>query len=928
MVPLCERSSEALEVSLLQVTQRLVGNASNLHHADLQTLEHVTYASELRKVVFSHNEDPNSWTRQKKEVGQVADNFHEYYNYTMGTFMPGFSVSVHWKSAIFIFLLIVILWFTLFIKFIYQMDREELESDRWSKHLAAASEYLEAIDELDLQVRPDIMLVFHHPQHECKDNSSKVSAGVFEQIIDSSLDPTNLQRTSELRKVALTNALAAPLSKQDTVFGRVAQTLSMSMAGTEGPTFCEARIALMQDLYQGLIEMGLSVQVFSSFDEDKIFFSVKLSKPEVIRAYLEKQNYPLRVNKGLIPKLGISQPPNAPAPMLVYDPRTIEDLHNVGVIPTRDEAEVYQMYRVGKKTKLISRRDRIRMIYEALSKWVDLDAAVSTRFLVAWYPVHNVENIPKLKASWGNAWLLLDTSFVQPVLSIQRYFGVRVAFIFAWNGLYCKALFALLPLALVAVFFSYAQTGFWHTGGTRMMIAFNTVVIVWSRIAYNLWRREEAYFQQVWNVHEIDGDEQSLVRPSFHGTKMPATHDSNKLEKRYPERLSVLRSIVSFFVTIFFCSLVAVLIVTWYEIFEGHLTLKASILLVIQMKVFEVWWNAFTPVLTEFENHKYNATYFNSYIWKNFGFMAVNKYGAFLYLAFKLQHSKAGCPDGHCVAMLQGLLINVQFALFLASTASLMVNSYWMKFILWYEFYKYRKATDGEEPPDRPRSEEEARMPPFRKEDQINLMCRLMLSLGFVILFGGIVPIMVPLCLLLFALNLRLGAQALLDCSQRPFPHKLLGIGAWKEILLILMQVGVLFSGFMMVVNGKTFSNAPVITKLTGFMFYCIAMFVAWRVVDRIMPPTSKDTRILKRQNECVLREIHSKCRNIDVYQAMENFKSQIKRKATLGESVVQSPIIRAAWSEIRPLGANPLKQRSKSSYGGSTLLYDLQPPH
>eukprot|EP00746_Dinoflagellata_sp_MGD_P073444 gnl/MRDRNA2_/MRDRNA2_29801_c0_seq1.p1 gnl/MRDRNA2_/MRDRNA2_29801_c0~~gnl/MRDRNA2_/MRDRNA2_29801_c0_seq1.p1 ORF type:complete len:485 (+),score=60.26 gnl/MRDRNA2_/MRDRNA2_29801_c0_seq1:290-1744(+) len=472
----------------------------------------------------------------------------------------------------------------------------------------------------------------------------------------------------------------------------------------------------------------------------------------------------------------------------------------------------------------------------------------------------------------------------------------------------------VVALALVAASVSYRITDFLHTGGTLMVISFSTVIIVWSRIAWNLWEREEAYFRQVWNVHDKDEEHQQIIRPRFRGTKVVASHDSTKVEKQYPDSLSALRRIASFFVTVFFCSLVAAFIVIWYEIFQGRLTLISSILLVIQMKVFEVGWNAFTPVLTEFENHKYNQTYFDSYIWKNFGFQAVNKYGAYFYLAFKLQYSIGVCPDGNCLAMLQGLLIKIQITLFLTNIGLLIASSYWVKFTLWYEIYHYKKTHAGEDPPERPRSEEEAKMRKFKKEDQINIMCRLMLSLGFIILFGGVVPIVVPVGLLHFSLNLRLGAQVLVSYTQRPFPRKLFGIGAWKDILLLLMRVGVLFSGFMMVSNGKTFSGAPVITKLTGFMLYCCAMFVAWGIVDCIVPPTTKDAMILRRQNQCVLTEINRKCQEADDDEEAIT-KCRINRKAEIGEL----PIIRAAWSEIRPLALrslNAFDDSPQSPYG------------
>merc|ERR1712196_464228 len=114
------------------------------------------------------------------------------------------------------------------------------------------------------------------------------------------------------------------------------------------------------------------------------------------------------------------------------------------------------------------------------------------------------------------------------------YFGMRLAFIFAWNGLYCKALFALTPLALLSETCGYVLSLYEADLGLRtMVLSFGVIMIMWSRIAYNFWEREEQLLAQSWDLNR-DGHD-FLVRPSFHGEWTRRPDDRKLFHKTYSE---------------------------------------------------------------------------------------------------------------------------------------------------------------------------------------------------------------------------------------------------------------------------------------------------------------------------------------------------------------------------------------------------------
>merc|ERR1719482_1619289 len=114
-----------------------------------------------------------------------------------------------------------------------------------------------------------------------------------------------------------------------------------------------------------------------------------------------------------------------------------------------------------------------------------------------------------------------------------------------------------------------------------------------------------------------------------------------------------------------------------------------------------------------------------------------------------------------------------------------------------------------------------------------------MLSLGFVLLFGGVSPTNVVVSLAVYMIQLRGSAYALVKTMRRPMPRSGSGIGAWKAIVDMLMWGGVLFSACLCVMYASAFKGTPLVTKLSGVIFFCLVMLIVWALIDRVFPPVS-----------------------------------------------------------------------------------------
>merc|ERR1719487_305002 len=95
---------------------------------------------------------------------------------------------------------------------------------------------------------------------------------------------------------------------------------------------------------------------------------------------------------------------------------------------------------------------------------------------------------------------------------------------------------------------------------------------------------------------------------------------------------------------------------------------------------------------------------------------------------------------------------------------------------------------------------------------------------------------------------------------KRTVPRMTVGIGQWNEVFYFLMLLGVLFSAYLLVQFAPLFQGTYLITKLTGFLLYCLFIGLVWVLVDLACPPTDARSGILedrRRVVEHLVMQIH-----------------------------------------------------------------------
>jgi len=167
--------------------------------------------------------------------------------------------------------------------------------------------------------------------------------------------------------------------------------------------------------------------------------------------------------------------------------------------------------------------------------------------------------------------------------------------------------------------------------------------------------------------------------------------------------------------------------------------------------------------------------------------------------------------------------------------------------------------------PERSYAEEQSKHAEFGDRQQIEAMCMLMISLGSIIIFGAVAPIMVPFCLAVFALELRFTAHMLATHAKRPLPERRRGLGAWKSVLLSMMKVGVAFSGFLLVTYSDTFQDARPLTKVSAAVGFFVMMLLSWEIVSALWSPNDSEVAVLAGRRGRVQRKISEACADLSL---------------------------------------------------------------
>jgi len=801
-------------------------------------------------------------------------------------FMPGKRPNIWMKAVEIALVALAISWFALYMLCIYTDDKCP-KLHHWSGVDIAPRQDDPRIS----LMKPDVVLVFHNPVLKSADGDAEVPLSMLESVLVHGYHKSEtFRRSHDLRRRLRRRLSRRWEQRMQRISGELSAKLSESMYMTSprstddgeddetnkecdrssvdhstvdeglededfedrGVTLSEFRQALMQDICEHLLQKEFDVSVFSSVQNDCIFVCIAARSMGTIKRHLQCYGMKLQLQHEVVQTLKVNQPPDeveSSPPFIRYDRRFAENVFGEG----KKDINVFHNFGAHSgRPVVISGKDRINIIHRHLTNHVNIDFAVAHNQLVQWYPAHAEARIAELQTTWARWSLLTDLTVRQPLSLIMTYFGSRIAFIFAWIGLFAKMLLCLLPVGVLwELMNSVAFESGWWQGGSQL--GFSLAVVIWARLASNVWSREEEFLVILWDLKGNRPD--TSRRPEFRGTLATDPYDGNKKSLQYPHWKYALRQIASWIVTLLFCGFNLLCVLCWIHVFGSQMSIAASAVQAIMIKIFTEIFNWMAEELTLAENHKLQQNFYRSYLKKMFIFQLVNQYSAFFYMAIKQPFTSEGCPEGEdawytmrntdgCIHLIHSTLPLTLVILAALEVVQVFAATWLVKILLAFERWQITKK--GEVPQVYSYVEEQSKYGPFRVREQIEVMTQLSLTLGYVLIFGCVAPRIVPLCFLIFMIQLRAGGILLTTAVNRTVPRMTVGIGPWNDVFYFLMMLGVIFSAFLLVQFGPLFKGCLLLTKFSGAFIYCLIVVLIWQCVDFCCPPSDSRSDLLE----------------------------------------------------------------------------------
>lgn len=635
---------------------------------------------------------------------------------------------------------------------------------------------------------PDIILVFALPDDTKEEEEARFGQLDIESVLKESLLHANLKRSSSH-------------------FWH-ARTLKAARQG--------AADLLLRLLHEG---NGFEIKAFNSIDYDELFVCIRFT-PDKALSVADEAEYNVQLDKTAITSLGIQLPIDH------------QDYVPAYVKCDGEFVDYLREYRTAKGEKSVLRHvDSIRLMYDLITDYIDLNTWQREGLVKHVISPHSRPHLLWLQQNWGSLSKL--HSIEQPLDAVRDYFGEETAFYFAFVQFSCVMLAALSGIS--AVLYAYEiYKGTWFDDYAR--IAYSVVIIFWTTLFVEFWKRQEAVSSNRWGT---DVEDNSTVKAQesvhFKGEMHPNPADMNTQVVMSNPRDKYIGEIVSSVCTLVFTLVViagvgANLYLRSYLQSLGYnrsdTAISCSLLLTVQMKIVDKVWAVFSDHLTRLEGHQFEQDFSNSRSTKLMIVKFPNTFTALFYLGF-LQRYVEGCPDDCCMTSLCVNMITIYATYVSFGFADIIVPYINLKWAVRKEINDVKETQGGEV--QVALTEAQAKMTKYEGEDLFEDYVQVFFPVFFIMLFGVAFPAAPFLTLLCCLCQLRTDAWKLVHACRRPFPAKATGIGDSRlQLLEAMCSLAVIVNWGVIVFLTHPFQKYSLPEQ-------CLAFFVGEQILMLLM---------------------------------------------------------------------------------------------
>ncbi|XP_030282840.1 anoctamin-10 [Sparus aurata] len=423
------------------------------------------------------------------------------------------------------------------------------------------------------------------------------------------------------------------------------------------------------------------------------------------------------------------------------------------------------------------------------------------------FPLHIPDKLKDLSEAWYSG-----NQLVQPLDSVNGYFGSSVAFYFSFLDFYT---WSLLPPAILGLSITYfsgeaeremeesvsgsgvasVEDDSGQTVGGHMIQA--VFSMLWSTVFIELWKRRSSSLSYRWGTLHL-AERFAEPRPGFHGD-LGVNPVTGRREPLFPEWQRNLRmALASVPVVGLFLGLVVLGMLCFYwgeaQVQELHkdwdsllsqtLLYMPSVLHIVYTNVLATVYKTVAQSLTEYENHREESAFQSHLTAKVLVFTFFNYFAVLFHIAFFKQD----------VPLLRKRLASLLIVTQLINQVTEVVIPFLVD-----RFVSAPNRTESEDDPQEDKFRNQSTLPAF--PGLFAEYIELLVQFGYLSLFSCVYPLTAVLLLINNLTEIRSDAYKICKLFRKPFSPPAASMGVWQIAFEVLSFVSVVSNCWLLLLS-------------------------------------------------------------------------------------------------------------------------------
>lgn len=453
---------------------------------------------------------------------------------------------------------------------------------------------------------------------------------------------------------------------------------------------------------------------------------------------------------------------------------------------------------------------------------------------------------------------------------IRTYLNDEVALYFSWVEHYTK--FILIP-AIFSLFVFIFSKFLSNKNAEILRIFYALGMTIWVQFFIIFWKRKESELKVMWD-NDTKEYEKEDKRKEFVG-EIKKSIITGKYELFYPEKKKYLNYAISVFITLIFISIAVFINIVSLNLrnlvpIENHrhkmikmpklqnfrkkrLENKVYGGLIVPIKniilsILGVLFDKVNIFLTDYENHKSKAHYYNSYIYKKFIFESLNFFFDIFYIAFALNNLN------ETESTIKSLLyLNEISRIGMETIFPLVKNMIFTETIQKETPQNENRLILGKDIDKKEILKQEK----FKKFNPYYEYYPLIQEFCFLTLFASCVPLAPLLILITNNFEIRSDFTKMCFIVRRPEAIKKKNIGAWKYIIEFIGVMSIISNILFCYLYNKNYGEIKYNTITFTVLEHFLILFIL--ILRLIFPTTVEWVKIYKlrsffRRKEAIMK--------------------------------------------------------------------------